>query len=99
MSGTSRRQSRISTACGFNLRAAYRFVELSRQFQAQVRVQCDGRTADGRSILELMTLAAVCGARLEIETTAQDAEAAAASLCALIDQAATDDGEARPLVV
>ena len=78
----SRRKVEITNALGLHLRAATRFVEVSQQFQVKVRVSCDGRAADGHSILDLITLAAECGARLELEATGPDAEAAAAALCA-----------------
>ena len=77
-----RRQVEITNALGFHLRAAGRFVQLSQQFQVKVRVSCDGRAADGRSILDLITLAAGRGARLELEVIGPDAEEAAAALCA-----------------
>jgi phosphocarrier protein len=98
MSSTYRRQIKISNACGLSLRTAFRFVELGRQFQSEIRVCSDELVTDGRSILDLMTLAAACGARLEIETTGQDAEAASAALCALIDAAVQDKGDPRDLV-
>ena len=80
----SRRQVEVTNAFGFHLRAASRFVQLSQQFQVKIRVSCDGRAADGRSILDLIALAAGCGARLELEAMGPDAEEAAAALCALI---------------
>jgi len=54
------REVEISNASGFHLRAALRFARLTQQFRADVRVACDGRQADGRSIIDLMTLAAEC---------------------------------------
>ncbi len=91
----SRRQVEITNALGFHLRAVSQFVQLSRQFQANVRVCYDGRAADGRSILDLMTLAAGCGARLEIEATGLEAEEAIAALGALIEARFHEGGDAR----
>jgi phosphocarrier protein HPr len=85
MAGLSRRQIEISNALGLHLRAASQFVQLSRQFHAEVRVFYNGRVADGRSILDLMMLAAECGAPLELEVNGPEAEEATAALCALID--------------
>ena len=45
---------------------------------------CDGRKANGKSILELATLAAECGCRLELQTDGPDAEAALDALTELI---------------
>jgi phosphocarrier protein len=91
MSGLSRRHVEMTNAFGFHLRVASRFAELAQQFRAAVRVHCNGRAADGRSILDLLTLAAECGARLELEATGPDAEAAADALCALIRDGFPDE--------
>ena len=80
----SRGEVEIKSALGFHLRAASRFVQLARQFQVEVRVVCDGRAADGCSILDLIGLAAGRGARLEVEAIGPDAQEATAALCALI---------------
>jgi phosphocarrier protein len=90
MARLSRREIGISNPSGFHLRAASRFVQLAQQFQANARVSCNGRTADGRSILDLTTLAAECGAQLTLEVTGPDAEAAAAALGALIQEGFDD---------
>lgn len=83
----------ITNPFGFHLRAVCRFVKLSREFEAEVQVSCNGRSAHGRSVLDLMMLAAGCGARLELELTGPDAESAAAALCALIEEGIRDDLE------
>ena len=86
MSGLSRRQTEIGHALGFHLRVASRFVQLSQRFQSEVRVLCDGRAANGKSMLDLIALGAGCGARLELEIMGPDAEEAIAQLCALIEE-------------
>ena len=77
---SSRRQVELTNGLGLHLRAASRLVQLAQQFQSEVRVLCEGRTADGKSILDLMTLAAQRGSRLEIEACGGDAEEAIAAL-------------------
>jgi phosphocarrier protein HPr len=79
-----RRQVEISNSLGLHLRAADKFVRLARQFSADVSVSYDNRTVSGRSILDLATLAAACGARLELETNGPDADAALDALIALV---------------
>ena len=79
MSELSRRQTEIGNAFGFHLRAASRFVQLSKRFHSEVRVLCDGRAADGKSILDLISLGAGCGSLLEIEINGPDAEEATAA--------------------
>ena len=82
---SSRRQVEITNGLGLHLRAASRLVQLAQQFQSEVRVLCEGRTANGKSILDLLTLAAQRGSRVEIETRGADAEEAAAALHELIE--------------
>jgi phosphotransferase system HPr-like phosphotransfer protein len=43
------------------MRAAGRFARLAQEFQAEVRVGLDGKAARGKSLLDLMTLAALVG--------------------------------------
>ena len=78
------RQVEITNTLGLHFRAADKFVRLAQQFQADVRVARDGRKVSGRSILDLATLAAECGSRLELETNGPDAEAALDALANLI---------------
>jgi phosphocarrier protein len=74
----------IINAEGLHLRAAHRFVQIARRFQSDVRVGCRGRSVDGKSILDLVTLAAECGARLDLETEGPDAERALRALSELV---------------
>jgi phosphotransferase system HPr (HPr) family protein len=78
------RQVEITNALGLHLRAAAKFVRLAQQFRAEIRVACDGRSASGRSILDLATLAAACGSRLALDADGPDAEAALDALTDLI---------------
>ena len=80
-----RRQSEIANALGLHLRAAGEFVHVALKFQAQVRVCLDGKVADGKSILDLLTLAAASGTRLELEANGPDADAVLDALCQLIE--------------
>ena len=80
----ARRQVEITNALGLHLRPADRFVRLASRFQAEVRVEADGRVINGKSILDLTTLAAECGTRLEIEARGPDAEAAVTALADLV---------------
>ena len=81
---TVRRQVDVINVLGLHLRAADKFVRLARQFRAGVRVACGGRKASGKSILDLTTLAAECGSRLELEADGPDAEAALDALTSLV---------------
>lgn len=53
-------------------------------FQSSIRVTADGNTADAKSIMGVMMLAAPSGTVLRFDATGPDAPAAVASLCTLI---------------
>lgn len=80
----ARRQVEITNALGLHLRPADKFVRLASQFQSEIRVDHQGHTINGKSILDLTTLAAECGTRLELEARGPDAEAAVAALAELV---------------
>lgn len=79
-----RRQVEITNALGLHLRPADKFVRLAHQFQSEIRVHHEGREINGKSILDLTTLAAECGTRLDLEARGPDAEAAIAALAELV---------------
>ncbi len=86
MPGFNQLRVQLTNGFGLHLRAANRLVQLVKKFQSEVRVCCEGRAVDGRSILDLLTLGAGRGARLEIEISGPDAEEATEAVRALIDE-------------
>lgn len=62
------------------------FVKLAIQFQSTIDVFKDGNRVDGKSILDMLTLAAVAGSELRIEATGPDAQQALDALTELIRQ-------------
>ena len=89
---SSSRQVDVTNTLGLHLRAAEKFVRLTQGFRADVWVVCDGRKVSGKSILDLATLAAECGSRLELETDGPDAQAAMDALTALIERRFDEEG-------
>jgi len=80
----ARRQVEITNSLGLHLRPADKFVKLALRYQADVRVHYNGNQFNGKSILDLTTLAAECGTRLELEARGPDAEAAVEALADLV---------------
>jgi phosphocarrier protein len=80
----ARRQVEITNSLGLHLRPADKFVKLALQFQAEIRVHYNGNEFNGKSILDLTTLAAECGSRLELEAQGPDAVAAVEALAGLV---------------
>ena len=80
----ARRQVEIINALGLHLRPADKFVRLAHQFQSEIRVYHEGHEINGKSILDLTTLAAECGTILDVEARGPDAEAAVEALAGLV---------------
>ena len=78
------RRVSIRDSYGLHLRLADRIAHLAERFRAEVRISHRGREADGKSILDLLGLAATGGNRLELEARGPDAERAVAALADLI---------------
>jgi phosphotransferase system HPr (HPr) family protein len=78
----------ISNKLGLHARPAMQFVELANQFSSRVQVQSlagENVCADGKSIMQMMILAAVEGTPLRIVAEGPDAEPAVEKLAALIN--------------
>lgn len=78
------RELEIVNRLGLHARAAARFVEVASAHQAEIRVQLDQRTANGKSIMGLMMLAAARGSRITVMATGADARQAIEALAELI---------------
>jgi phosphocarrier protein len=93
-SSISRRQVEILNALGLHLRPANQFVQLAERFQSEIKVHHGDRVCNGKSIMDMMLLAAEQGSRLELEAMGPDAEAALAALASLVEARfyETDDG-------
>ena len=89
----ARRQVEITNELGLHLRPADKFVRLAHRFQAEIRVHYRGHEFNGKSILDLTSLAAECGTHLELEARGPDAEAAVAALADLVSARFHEDAE------
>jgi phosphotransferase system HPr (HPr) family protein len=80
----ARRQVEVTNSLGLHMRPANKFVELALKFQAEIRVLYNGNEFNGKSILDLTSLAAECGTRLDVEAHGPDATAAVDALADLV---------------
>lgn len=74
----------IVNPLGLHARPAAEFVKLAARFRAEVEVEKDGMTVNGKSIMGVMTLAAECGSAIRIRASGEDADAALAALVDLV---------------
>jgi phosphocarrier protein len=65
---------------GLHARPAAQFVQLANRFQSTVKVRHNGREANGKSIMAVMSLGAGAGAEVELDVQGNDAEEACAEL-------------------
>ena len=75
----------IKNKLGLHARAAALLVQTVNKFAAQVHLSKDGQTADGRSIMGVLTLAATQGSKVHVEAVGEDAEEAVKALEKLFD--------------
>ena len=71
---------------GLHLRAAGALVQLASRFQSKLYIKYGTLTANGKSIMSVLSLAAPCGATLEISADGNDADEALQSITDLIRQ-------------
>jgi phosphocarrier protein HPr len=76
----------VTNPQGLHARPADMFAKLANQFECRVELVKESERVDGKSILSLLTLAAVSGTSLMIETIGPDAESAAAALAELFER-------------
>jgi phosphocarrier protein len=71
---------------GIHLRPADLFVRRANEFQSSVEVFKGNERCDGKSVLSMLTLAAVQGTELTLRATGPDADSALSALAELVAQ-------------
>jgi phosphocarrier protein len=79
------RQVTIQNKLGLHARPAMQFVDVANQFQSGVKVCKGDQTVDGKSIMQMMMLAATAGTVLKIVAEGGDALKALDALEQLIN--------------
>jgi len=67
------------------------FVDTANGFRSEIRVQKGTQVVDGKSIMQMMMLAATEGTELDIHANGDDAAAAITALKALVDRKFDED--------
>jgi phosphocarrier protein HPr len=81
----------LTNRVGLHARPASLWVQTAARFRSRITVSCAGRTANARSILEVLQLGAASGAVLTVSAEGDDAEAALAALAALVESRFGED--------
>ena len=66
------RRVTITNRLGLHARAAAKFVKLANRFKASVKIVKEGVSIDGKSILGILTLAAVQGTEIMLKISGAD---------------------------
>ena len=67
------------------------FVDTANGFDCDIRVRKDDQVVDGKSIMQMMMLAATEGTELQLLADGPDATAAVVALCELVDHKFGED--------
>jgi len=81
----------IRNRLGLHARPAMEFVDVAARFTAAVTVTREDQTVDGKSIMQMMLLAATQGTTLEVLAEGDDADAAMAALAELVNSGFGED--------
>ncbi|MBN1223621.1 MAG: HPr family phosphocarrier protein [Candidatus Aminicenantes bacterium] len=76
---------KIKNKLGLHARAAVKFMNVANRYVSSVRIEKDGSDIDGKSILGILTLAAVQGAEITLKISGKDEKQALRALIALIE--------------
>lgn len=74
----------VMNKAGLHARTAAQFVTRAGDFACDVRIVCNGKEANARSIMGIMSLGITQGAEITIKAEGDDATEAVAALTALV---------------
>lgn len=75
----------IKNKLGLHARAAVKFVNLANRFVSTVKIEKDGNEIDGKSILGILTLAAIQGSEITLRISGKDENEALRALMMLVE--------------
>ena len=75
----------IPNRLGMHARSAAAFAKLATSFASSIEVEKDSMRANGKSIMELLTVAAAMGSQITVKASGADEDAAIAALVALVN--------------
>ena len=85
MEGAYSKSFEVKNKLGLHARAAAQFVRVSSKYDSDIRIKKDGYEVDGKSILGVLSLAAIKGTTIQILTEGDDSQQAFEEISALIE--------------
>ncbi|MEM7008023.1 MAG: HPr family phosphocarrier protein [Thermodesulfobacteriota bacterium] len=76
---------KIKNKLGLHARAAAVFVKTSSKYNSDIKIMKDGYKVNGKSILGVLSLAAIKGSEIQVVTSGTDADKAIKGIQELID--------------
>ncbi|HQU71153.1 MAG TPA: HPr family phosphocarrier protein [Calditrichia bacterium] len=86
-----RKEFTILNKYGLHARPAAQMVKTTGKFKSSIKIEKDGLTADGKSIMGLMTLAAEVGSTITVIIDGEDADQALSAIADLIQNKFYED--------
>ena len=83
---TLSREVVVANSQGLHARPADMLAREARKWQSRIELVAEAQRADGKSILEVLTLAAEAGTRLVVEATGPDAQQALEAIGSLFER-------------
>ena len=80
-----KKKATIKNKLGLHARAAVKFVNIANRFTSSVKIIKDGNEIDGKSVLGILTLAAVKGTQITIKVSGNDEKIAMENLMNLVE--------------
>lgn len=80
----TRRDLQIVNRLGLHARAAAKLVGTATRFASEIAIEKDGRSADAKSIMAVMMLAATRGHTITVSARGEDEQAAVEAIAALV---------------
>ncbi|MCH2190108.1 MAG: HPr family phosphocarrier protein [Gammaproteobacteria bacterium] len=86
------RELEIINKLGLHARASAKLVNTANSFASKTEIEFAGQTADAKSIMQVMMLAASFGSKVKIKTTGSDEQAAINAIAGLINNYFDEEG-------
>lgn len=80
------RRITICNEVGLHARPAAQFVEMARQFCSDIKVTCNEKSANAKSMLKVLALGAKKGTEITLIVSGPDESRALDALCTLIEE-------------